>query len=218
MSHRDDQIKTLDLICSKLLPADFEPVDSEDQDIIILEEELKQEGFSYFGGMNLIKELYEVLPKIDPITTPEGKREIHLTVKGNNAYSWLSILKYPHRDLEEQIEQYEIDSEYRYTSTPEKISIKIDDKKGIYQTKNPEYCYPLDSESQRMKIIKYVLAHEKSGIANLRKETMQSDAVISQEIKRINQTFKIKLHVNHDLIIHLKVRGYSLNKDFFEIA
>jgi hypothetical protein len=43
MSHRDDQIKILDLICSKLLPIDL---DSEDQDITILEEELKQEGLS----------------------------------------------------------------------------------------------------------------------------------------------------------------------------
>jgi len=196
-----------------MLPADFEPVD---QDIIILEEELKQDGFSYYGGMNLIKEFYEVLSKIHSITTPEGKREIHMTVKSDDAYSWLSILKYPHRELEEEIERYEIES--AFTEIPPKVSIKIDDKKGIYQTKNPEYCYPLDSESQRMKIIKYLLLNEKSGIANLRKLTMQSDAVISQEIKRMNQIFKVKLHVSHDLIIHLKVRAYSLNREYFDIA
>ena len=213
MSHKDDQIKILDLICSKMLPADF---DSVGYNVIILEKELKQEGFSYYGGMNLIKEMYEVLPSIEPFTTPEGKREIHLGVKSNDAYSWLDILKYPHRELEEQIEQYEIDSVF--TEIPKKVSIKIDDKKGIYQTSNPEYCYPLDSDSQRMKIIKYLLLHEKSGIANLRKETMQTDAVISQEIKRMNQTFKLKLHVNHDLIIHLKTRAYCLNKEYFEIA
>jgi hypothetical protein len=213
MSHRDDQIKILDLICSKMLPVDFDPVD---QDIIILEEELKQEGFSYFGGMNLMKEVYEVMSKMKPLTTPEGKREIHMTVNSNDAFSWLFMLKYPNHEIEEQIEQYEIDS--AFTETPPKVSIKIDDKKGIYQTKNPEYCYPLDSESQRMKIIKYILAHEKSGIANLRKLTMQSDAVISQEIKRMNQTFKVKLHVSHPLIIHLKVRGYCLNKEYFDIV
>jgi hypothetical protein len=213
MSHRDDQIKILDLVCAGMLPADF---DFEKlQEVTIYEDELKQEGFSYYGGINLIKEMYEVIPKINLVTTPEGKRGICMSVN-NDVYSLLSILKYPHRDLEEKIEQYEIDS--AFTEIPQKVSIKIDDKKGIYQTKNPEYCYPLNSESQRMKIIKYVLAHEKSGIANLRKETMQSDAVISQEIKRINQTFKLKLRVNHDLIIHLKVRGYCLNKEFFDIV
>lgn len=213
MSHRDDQIKILELICSKMLPADFEPVN---QDVTVLEEELKHEGFSYYGGMNLIKELYEVVPKLNSAKTPEGKREINISVISGDAYSWLSILKYPHRELEEQIEQYDIDS--AFTTTPQKVSIKIDDKKGIYQTNNPEYCYPLDSESQRMKIIRYLLAHEKSGVANLRKQTMQSDSVISQEIKRMNQTFKIKLHVNHDLIIHLKVRAYCLNREKFNIA
>lgn len=199
-----------------MLPADFD--NEKTQEVIISEEELKQEGFSYYGGLNLIKEMYETIPKLHPITTPEGKRELHISVISSDAHSWLSILKYPHQELEERIEQYEIDSEFTYTSTPQKISIKIDDKKGIYQIDNPEYCYPLDSGSQRMKIIKYLLLHEKSGIANLRKQTMQSDAVISQEIKRMNQTFKIKLRVNHDLIIHLKVRAYSLNRDRFDIA
>jgi hypothetical protein len=213
MSHRDDQIKILDLICSKLLPADFEPVN---QDAVISEEELKQEGFSYYGGLNLIKEMYEVIPKLELTNSPDGKREIHASVISEDAHSWLSILKYPHRELEELIEQSDIDS--AFTTTPQKVSIKIDDKKGIYQTSNPEYCYPLDSDSQRMKIIKYLLLNEKSGIANLRKETMQSDAVISQEIKRMNQTFKLKLHVNHDLIIHLKTRKYCLNKEKFDIA
>jgi len=213
MSHRDDQIKILDLICSKLMPVDFDPVD---QEIIVLEEELKQEGFSYFGGINLIKELYETMSKMKPLTTPEGKREIHMTVNSNDAFSWLFMLKYPNHEIEEQIERYEIDS--AFVETPKKISIKIDDKKGIYQTKNPEYCYPLDSETQRMKIVHYLLEHEKSGIANLRKLTGQTDAVISQEIKRMNQTFKIKLHANHDLIIHLKVRAYCLNREYFDIA
>ena len=213
MSHRDDQIKILDLICSKMLPADFEPIN---QDVIILEEDLKQDGFSYYGGMNLIKEFYEVLSKIHPITTTEGKREIQMTVKSDDAYSWLSILKYPNRELEEEIERYDIDS--AFVETPKKVSIKIDDKKGIYKVSNPEYCYPLDSETQRMKIVHYLLEHEKSGIANLRKLTGQTDAVISQEIKRMNQTFKIKLHANHDLIIHLKVRAYCLNREYFDIA
>ena len=216
MSHRDDQIKILDLVCSGMLPADFDSEEYKNQEVVISEEELKQEGFSYYGGMNLIKEMYEVMPKINTTTTPDGKREIHISVISSDAYSWLSILKYPNREIEEEIERYDIDS--AFTTLPEKVSIKIDDKKGIYQTNNPEYCYPLDSESQRMKIIKYLLVHEKSGVANLRKQTMQSDAVISQEIKRMNHTFKIKLHVNHDLIIHLKVRAYCLNREKFNIA
>ena len=213
MSHREDQIKILDLICSKMLPQDS---DSINQDITILEEELRQEGFSHYGAMNLIKELHESIPKLDSVTTPEGKREIHLTAKSYDTYSWLSILKYPHRKLEEKIEKYEIAS--AFTETPKKVSIKIDDKKGIYKVSNPEYCYSIGSESQRMKIVRYLVMHEKSGIAKLRKETMQTDTVISQEIKRMNQTFKVKLHVNHDLIIHLKTRGYCLNRDYFDIA
>ncbi len=213
MTHREDQIKILDLVCSKLLPPDFDPVN---QEVVIPEEQLKQEGFSFYGAMNLIKEFYEAMPKLSSATTPEGKREIRVTVISGDAHSWLSMLKYPNRQIEEDIEQYEIDS--AFTEIPPKVSIKFDDKKGIYQTKNPEYCYSLDSESQRMKIVKYLLIHEKSGIANLRKLTMQKDGVISQEIKRMNQTFKLKLHVTHPLIIHLKVGGYSLNKEFFNIA
>ncbi len=197
-----------------MMPVDFDPVD---QDIKILEEELKQEGFSYFGGINLIKEMYEVMSKLNPLTTPDGKREVHMTVNSEDAFSWLSILKYPNRELEEQIEQYDIDS--AFTETPRKIiiKIKIDDKMGIYRIDKPELRYPLGKSKKRMKLIKYLILHEHAGLKALMTATNQEKSAVITSITAINDMIQKKLETRHDFILHLETGGYSINKEDFEI-
>ncbi len=210
MSYRKDQIKLLDLICSHMIPADFIENTVE---VTVYEDELKQEGFSYNEAVNLIKEMYEVMPKLHSVTSPDNKRGFCVSAN-SSIYDLLKDLKYPNHEIEKDF--YE-DMQSGTFLAPAKTEIIIDSKRGIYRNDKPEYRYPLGSTTKRKKILSYLLTHERGGLADLKKLTGQEASVISQEIKRLNTSFREKLHLTHDLIIHIDTGGYCLNKEKFEI-
>ena len=215
MSYKDDQIKILELICADLPPNDF---NNEQQVVQITEDELKSEGFSYYAGFNLIKDMYQYISNILPQTDANGKRNLVLLVS-EFIQPYLFSLKYPNHQ-EEMEEEYfdEMANRQNLAQTPSsKIAITIDSNNGIYISNNKKKQYPLGSTTQRMKIIKYLLSHEKGSLPDLQKQTEQIAQVISQEIRRMNISFKEKLEVKDDLILRMKTGGYYLNRESFEI-
>lgn len=215
MSYTDDQIRILELICADLPPNDFH---NEQRVVQITEDELKSEGFSYYAGFNLLKDMYEYILNIHTETDANGKRNLVLLVS-EFIQPYLSSLKYP-------INQEEMEEDYFYEmanhqnliqDSNSKISITIDNNNGIYISDDKKKQYPLSSTSQRMKIIKYLLSHEKGSISDLQKQTEQIHQVISQEIRRMNISFKEKLEVKDNLIIRMKTGGYYLNRESFDI-
>lgn len=210
MSYRKDQIKLLDLVCSHMLPADF----IEDTvEITVYEDELKQEGFSYNEAINLIKEMYEVVPKLNLVNSPDNKRGFRISAS-SSIYSLLKDLKYPNHEFEKEF--YEQDNS-SVSTTPKKISLKIDDKKGIYRIDNPKLCYPLGKNKKRMKLIKYLISHEYASLKALMTKTDQEKSAVITSINAINGMIIKKLETRHDFIIHLETGGYSINKEDFEV-
>lgn len=212
MSYRKDQIKLLDLVCSHMLPADF----IEDTvEVTVYEDELKKEGFSYNEAINLIKEMYEVIPKLNLVTSLDHKRGFCASAS-SSIYSLLKDLKYPDHELgQEYYEQ--ISSGTPTTVVSKKISITIDSKKGIYRIDNPKLCYPLGNTKKRMKLIKYLISHEYASLKALMTKTGQEKSAVITSINAINDMIIKKLETRHDFILHLETGGYAINKEDFEI-
>src|SRR3989344_2647242 len=150
--------------------------------------------------------MYEVIPKLNLVTSPDKKRGFCISAN-SSIYSLLKDLKYPDHEFEKEF--YE-DMQSGTSSVALKTEIIIDSKKGIYRNDKPEYRYPLGHATNRMKILKYLFTHERGSLAELRKQTEQGASVISQEIKRLNASFREKLHLNHDLITNIDTGGYCL--------
>ncbi len=102
--------------------------------------------------------------------------------------------------------------------SPPKIKIVIDDRKGIYRAGKEQNAYGVERDSNRMKIIKHLIAKDNCGIAELEAITQQARNVIIKSITKINELFRENLHLTDDLILSLKTGGYSLNKDVFDIT
>jgi hypothetical protein len=99
-----------------------------------------------------------------------------------------------------------------------KIKIVIDDRKGIYQAGKEQNAYGVERDSNRMKLIKHLIAKDNCGIVELEDITHQSTNVTIKSIAKINELFRENLHLTDDLILSLKTGGYSLNKDIFDIT
>lgn len=212
MSYRDDQIKLLDLVCSHTLPIDFE--DEKVQIIEVYEDQLKEEGFSYYGAMNIIKDFFPDVKQLDNIIATDGRRGIRIFAEGN-LNNVLFNLKYPYYEVESWAEEEEYNS--YFPKTPEKVSITIDSKKGIYQTNNIKKIYQIKIPSKKFLLIKHISSNDKVSLSEFVEELKQDKTVIMKAIKEINNDFMKKLSVSNPLIIRLDTSGYSINKDKFDI-
>lgn len=212
MSYKDDQIKLLELVCSCTTPTDFPQEETEV--IVIYEDELKYAGLSYYGAMTLLKEMWHHIKQVDEITAPDGRKGLRIFSE-NNVNDLLSSLKYP--NAEEDYYSELADMQSGVSIIPKKISLKIDDKKGIYRTDKPELRYPLGKDKKRMKLIKYLLLHEHVGLKALMTKTNQEKSVVITSINAINDMIKEKIDTRQNLILHLETGGYSMNKEDFEI-
>ncbi len=209
MSFIDDKIKILEMICAELLP--WETCE-DDQHVFLDEDDFAKEGFTFNGALLILKDIFSVesVNKMDVLATG-GKKEVHLTVV-SLLEEYLKNLKYPET-------QFFGEADYLNgaVSAPSKIFIVVDEKKGIYKKDKPENCYKIKIPSKRFSVIKYLTQKDKVSVSELGKETGQEPTLILKEIKNINSAFRKELSVAYDLITHADTRGYSLNRDKFDI-
>lgn len=208
MSFREDKIKVLEMICSKILPVDL----SDDvQEVSLNEEDFKRMGMTFESVSLVIKQIYDRHFITSTSMQETEKGSIHLKVRPE-IETYLLQFKYPETEYEEFDEYGESKS-----AVLSKDTIVIDDRKGIYREGSSKLCYPLKGGSKRNTIVFYLLHNDKASISELEKETDQSSTLVVKEIKAINATFRKKLNLAYDLIIRFGTGGYSLNRDKFEI-
>ena len=99
-----------------------------------------------------------------------------------------------------------------------KDRIVISEKKGIYRADNEDLIYSVDNKSKRMKLIKHLASKDNCSVSELMDITNQDKGVVIKSVQEINEKFRKKTQLTHDLILHFKASGYSLNKDDFAIA
>lgn len=119
----------------------------------------------------------------------------------------------------------EIDMRLDFVNTREsvfletdKIEVIIDSFKGIY-IKSKDRKYPIETGSQRKKILHTLLANGDSHIATsledfrnaLNNKNIKS-SFLSKEIRHINELFKTNLDMEADLILKVSTGGYALNQ------
>lgn len=211
MSYRDDKIKLLEMVCAGLPPSDFI---EDNRKVILYEKDLQKEGFSYNSAFNLLKEMHDSINNFAPITSDEGEEGISFTVN-SGINDELFDLKYPNHDIETEIEEIERERVNIYKTIPEKISITIDDTKGIYQTDKPDKVYQIKIPSKKFSLIQHLRENEKIALSDFEEKLEQDKTVIMKAIKETNDTFMEKLSVTDPLIIRNDTGGYSLNKDKF---
>lgn len=211
MGYKDDQIKILQLVCSHMLPTNF---NEENQEIKLYEDDFKAEGFSYSEAIVLLKEMYDVMKKFDNITAPDGRRGVSIST-GTEIESFLNSLKYPNAEQDYYDEMADMQSDA--PTIPQKISLKIDDKMGIYRIDKPELRYPLGKGKKRMKLIKYLMSHEHASLKALMTATNQEKSAVISARDAINAMIIKKLDTSYIFILHLDVGGYAINKRDFEI-
>lgn len=94
-----------------------------------------------------------------------------------------------------------------------RTKVFIDESEGIYRIiKDKKVNYSVGRDSKRFRVIKYLAVQEVVKLSKLEELTGQRPPVIIQEINKINKSFREKLKLGDDLIIHHKTGGYSLNK------
>jgi len=103
-------------------------------------------------------------------------------------------------------------------NTSDKINIIIDDRKGIYQSSNPELFYGIKKISKRMKLIKHLVSKDNCSLSELNRITKQDKVVTMKSIPEINDLFRAKLNLNDDLILSIDTGGYSINKDVYAVT
>ncbi len=213
MSYKSDQIRILEMLCSQINGCGF---DGEDEKEIFEaefdEEEFKAEGFSYYGAIELLNDIFGIV-EIKKFRTLLGLRALRISFD-SNAKNKLFNLKYPYYKIESFFEGQE---EVPWAEIPDKISITIDKKKGIYKIDNPSKIYKIKIPSKKFSLIDILLKKEKISLSNLSKELSQTSTVVMKAVKEINVNLKENLSISDDLIIRLDTSGYSLNKDSFDI-
>lgn len=97
-----------------------------------------------------------------------------------------------------------------------KISIILDNRKGIYQEDNDQKAYGIGKGTKRFKLIKFLKTKE-CKISILADYLHQENQAIMTSILDINRLFREKAEQSFDLILHNDTIGYFLNTDKFEI-
>lgn len=209
MTYKEDQIKFLEMICA-YLPAEF---DDRTEEIMLYEDTLKRDGFSYNQSVNLLKDMIQGINKLEDIEDSDGRRGIFIIVINSELKNYLHSLKYSEQDYFDEIGEFHTVVSMPIIKTP----IMIDNKKGIYRIDNPELVYKIKIPSKRFNLILLLTKKEKLFISEIAEKVEQSESLSIKEIGKINQNFKESLNVNNDFIVHLNTGGYSLNRDNFQI-
>lgn len=72
--------------------------------------------------------------------------------------------------------------------------------RGIYMTNNPKKLYPVGARTKRRRMIKFILTGNKFANDILAHCDYKSISMVSKEIKKANELFRIKVNKNADLI------------------
>ncbi len=107
------------------------------------------------------------------------------------------------------------DIEKRVTRTS-KIRIFISQEEGIYRNeKKSKLNYPI--RGKRARLISSLKETKKDGKLLSGLYTENNFSQLSKEIDQINTTFRKKIRVKNNLIVHIKTGGYKLNRENYEI-
>lgn len=94
-----------------------------------------------------------------------------------------------------------------------KTKIYFDDKKGIYIDAKRKY----EIAKKRLRCVQRLIEAESLTSEDLL-ELWGNKQLISKEIRDINKTFRERLAIEIDLILHSATSGYYVNRDDFEIV
>ena len=93
-----------------------------------------------------------------------------------------------------------------------------EDRFGFYcnkETRNPRY--EIKNKSIRLDAFKCIRDTDGVSAAQLQKELKRDYVIISHAISDFNRLIRTKLLLDSDLIIRLKTKGYSINREKFKL-